>query len=625
MTFHADNRTLVTASADKTARLSDVAVLAVFEAHKGGVAGIAFRNTGTQVLTGGADRTVKVWDAAQLSTGSGKVVLTLGPLADPVSAVTYSRDANAIAAAAGKVVTVWNAAAGKLLGSSLTHPAAVTSVSFNSDRSRVVTGAADNLARVWDVASGKELESFAHTGPVSGVAFHPANTTIVSGGGDKTATVHTLRFLRLVAASDGPVRGLALTPNGASILTANSDKSVKMWNLNTGAVERTFAGAEAAVGGVAVSRNNALVAAGGADKTVRVYNFADARLIATLKAPGAVKGVSFSPNNLSLVATCDGGAVQTWSVVAVPGQPLPELKPGLTYTHEGVSGDIAFAPDSISFFTGGADKTVKTWKLASDNPVRNLGHPQMVDAVAFNPAGTVLATGCHDGNLRLYDVAKGTVIRQVAAHTTPPPAQAIYTIAWSPDGKFVVTGSLDHSLKMWDGNTGALVRTFRAYKQKEFEKGHMGGVYCVAFSPDGKTLASGSNDRTIKLWNVADGSVVRELANAGLKTAPGSPPLSHPGEVYNVRFTADGKQLVSVGLAPRNHGYLALWNVADGKLLSGEALPLGPFFSAALSPDGKFIAVGAGSRGSFAAAGGKDGNPTYILKMPKTASQSQSQ
>src|SRR5262249_23304676 len=168
----------------------------------------------------------------------------------------------------------------------------------------------------------------------------------------------------------------------------------------------------------------------------------------------------------------------------------------------------------------------------SDNPVRNLGHPQAVDAVAFNPAGTVLATGCHDGNLRLYDVAKGTLLRQVPAHPQPPGANAVYCVAWSPDGKHVVTGSLDHSIKMWDGATGAAVRTFRAYKEKEFEKGHTAGVYCVAFSPDGKTLATGSSDRTIKLWNVADGSVARELANPNLKAAPGSSPPAHPGEVY---------------------------------------------------------------------------------------------
>ena len=80
-----------------------------------------------------------------------------------------------------------------------------------------------------------------------------------------------------------------------------------------------FAGAEGAVQAVAVSKNNTLVAAGGADKAVRVYNLADAKLIVKLDAPGAVKGLAFSPNNLSLVATCEGGGIQTWGVLPVAG------------------------------------------------------------------------------------------------------------------------------------------------------------------------------------------------------------------------------------------------------------------------------------------------------------------
>src|SRR2546421_10745685 len=97
-------------------------------------------------------------------------------------------------------------------------------------------------------------------------------------------------------------------------------------------------------------------------------------------------------------------------------------------------------------------------------------------------------------------------------------------------------------MKLWEAETGKLVRTFKAYKEKDFEKGHRDGIFCAAFSPDGKTIASGSSDRSIKLWNVADGTVIRELVNPNIK--PGvipQPPQAHPGWVYGVRFTSDGK------------------------------------------------------------------------------------
>jgi WD40 repeat protein len=208
----------------------------------------------------------------------------------------------------------------------------------------------------------------------------------------------------------------------------------------------------------------------------------------------------------------------------------------------------------------------------------------------------------------LFDTVKKTPLRQIAAHVKPAPVP-VYCVAWSPDGKQVVSGGMDQALRLWDAGSGNLVREFAAYKEKDFEKGHRDAVFGVAFSPDGKTIASGSSDRTVKLWNVADGKVVRELVNPEYKPAPGNPPEAHPGWVYSLRFTPDGKHLVSVGQAPRNHGHLAVWNVADGKLLSARSLPLGAFYGVAVAPDGKALALAPGPHG-------EDGNPAYLVKMP---------
>jgi hypothetical protein len=237
-----------------------------------------------------------------------------------------------------------------------------------------------------------------------------------------------------------------------------------------------------------------------------------------------------------------------------------------------------------------------------------------VDAVSFSPDGKMLATGCHDGKMRIFDVAKGTPVKEVAAHVMPIPA-AIYALAWTADGKQVFTASFDHSVKLWDATAGTLVREFKGFKEKDFEKGHRDGVFCLSLSPDGKTLATGSSDRTIKLWNVADGTVQKELVNPNVKVAAPQTPLSHPSWVYGVRFSPDGKVLYSVGMAPRNNGYLATWNVADGKLLSGEEMPFGTFFSLSMTADGQRLAVATGGLGKGAA--GQDVNTSYILKVPK--------
>jgi WD40 repeat protein len=618
LAFLADNRTLVSTSDDKTARLADVGVLNVVEAHPGGVSAVAFHGNGTQVLSGGMDKTVKLWGLA-----AGKdptVVQTFGPLADPVSAAVFNRDFTQVGAAAGKIVKVWTLDGKEVL--TLTHPAPVKSLSFSVDKTKIVTGAADNLARVWDVASGKELQAFQHAGPVDAVIFHPNNTMIVSGSADKTAAIHPLSAVRVIPVTAGPVRSLAVMPSGSHVLTAD-DKEVKLWNTSNGAKEaRVFPGGEGGVTAVAVSRNNNLVALSGPDLLVRLYNVADAKPVGQLKATGAIRRLAFSPNNLTLAAADMDKSILTWNVPFNPGQPLvPDFgKPVASFAHDAGATDVVFDLDSIKLYSGGLDKKIRKWKFASDAPTKSFQHPQHVDAVAFNPTSTLLATGCHDGIVRIWDLAKGQVLKQITAHTAPAGTQmvpAVYCVAWSLDGKQVVSGSNDHSLKLWDATAGTLVREFKGYKEKDFEKGHRDAVYCVAFSPDGKFLVSGGSDRSIKVWNVADGSVIRELVNPNLKVPTGPlsfPPQAHPGWVYSVRYTPDGKYLVSAGSAPRNQGYLALWNAADGKFLKGMELALGPIYAMALSPDGKLMALGCGPKGT-----GFQETNGYLLNMLEVA------
>jgi WD40 repeat protein len=615
LAFQGDNRTLVSTSDDKTARLSDVGVLNVLDGHAAGVTAVAFHGNGTQFISSGMDKTVKLW---AITAGKEPAVQkTFGPLQDPVSAVVFSRDFSQIGAGAGKIVKVWTVDGKEVL--TLVHPADVKGLSFSVDKTKLVTGAADGLARIWDLATGKELQAFSHAGPVDSVVFHNNNTAIVSGSADKTVVVHSLSAVRVIPVATVPIRSLAITPNGSHVLTAD-DKEVKLWNTANGAREaRVFAGGEGGVTAVAVSKNNNLVALGGPDLTVRLYNFADAKAVGQFKTKGIVHHLAFSSNNQTLAAACADRSLLTWNVVFNPGQPLAADfgKPGPPFTHDAAATDAVFDIDGTRLYSAGLDKKIRKWKFSSDLPAKNFGHPQLVDAVAFNPAGTQLATGCHDGTVRTWDVAKGQQLKQINAHTTPMPA-AVYCVAWSPDGKQLVSSSYDHSLKLWDAAAGTLVREFKAYKEKDFEKGHHDGVFAVAFSPDGKFLVSGSSDRSIKIWNTADGSVVRDLINPNFKAPPTNPlpqiPQAHPGQVYSLQVSPDGKYIVSGGNAPRNHGYLAVWGFADGKLIYGEELATGPICALAISPDGKQLGLACGPRGAqFQEASG------FLMKMPDGA------
>ena len=616
LSFLADNRTLVSASADKSVRLSDMNVLTSFDAHAGGVTAVAFHANGTQAASAGADKTVKLWDPTK-----GTVVKTFGPLPEAPRAVAFNRAGTQLGAAAGKYAIVWTIADGKELRK-LEHPTEVAGLSFSADGTRLATGAADSEVRVWDLASGQELQAFLHAGPVTAVACHGGNNAlVVSASADKTVALHTMTLARVLSAGASP-RAVAVTSNGTHVVTAGDDGKIKLWNTGTGANDRTLEGGDKPLHALAVSKNGVLLAAGGADQSVRVFTLADGKLLAQIKAPGAIRSLSFAPNSQALAAACGSdaaGVIQAWNVVFNPGQPIPAEfgKPAATYEGAGAVADVAFASTGSQFYSGSADRAIQVWKFAGDTPAKNLPHPNLVDAVSFNPDGTQLATGCHDGRVRIFDVAKGTVVREIQAHVTMPQPSAVYCLAWSADGKSIVSGSFDRSLKLWNTADGKLIREFKGYEDKKFEKGHREGVVSAALSPDGKTLASaGGWDHTIKLWNVADGSVLRELANPSIK--PGAvpqPPQAHPGVVYALRYTPDGQRLLSVGGAPRNQGYLAIWNAADGKLLYGAEQSLGTLFALAVSPDGKYLALGSGG-GSIAAAEEGNRNNAYVMKLP---------
>jgi WD40 repeat protein len=206
----------------------------------------------------------------------------------------------------------------------------------------------------------------------------------------------------------------------------------------------------------------------------------------------------------------------------------------------------------------------------------------------------------------------------------------------------VFTASYDKSVKLWDVASGNLVREFKAApdprpepkveepkkddkkeepkkeepKKEEPKKdlgppGHRDQVFSIAVSKDGKLLASGSSDRSVKVWDVATGAVVRDFANPDFKPVlPGEPAPSHPGWVHAVRFTPDGAFVVSGGAVGTRKGYLAVWRAADGKRVYGAERDGGPVRSVAVTPDGTRLVLGC------AAAKGKPEAEVVVVKLP---------
>ncbi|WNF13017.1 hypothetical protein [Microcystis aeruginosa] len=144
----------------------------------------------------------------------------------------------------------------------------------------------------------------------------------------------------------------------------------------------------------------------------------------------------------------------------------------------------------------------------------------------------------------------------------------VWSVSFSPDGKTLATGSEDKTIKLWNVETGQEIRTLT---------GHNDGVWSVSFSSDGKTLATGSEDKTIKLWNVETGEEIGTLSG-------------HNGSVYSVSFSPDGKTLVS-GSADNT---IKLWNVETGQEIRTLTRHPSSVYSVSFSPDGKTLVSGSG-------------------------------
>jgi WD40 repeat protein len=604
---------------DKKDKEKDKPTKFEIKAHTGKVTAAVIHPSNGQLITAGADKLVRVWDPAMPT----KAVREIGPLAAPVTQLTLSRDGQVTAGVAGKDVILWNFADGKETGK-FTQPADVLSVSFNADKTRLLLGRADNVAVLVDVATGIVLQAFGHGGAVRGVFHHPTQPQVVTASADKTVLVHPVTVVRAVPLGKRKPLGVVISPGGERVVTAGPGKEAVSWNAGNGTKEKAFeAGGDAT--SAAISKDGQRLAVGGSDGNVRLYTIGDGKMVASIGAGAPVVDLAFHPTNPVLVGVLNNKTVAAWNVAFNPGQPPPPEfgKPVQTFPHPANVGGAAFNSEGF-LFTAAEDKQARRYRIASELPSKNLPHPNLVDSVAFDETGTLLATGCHDGQLRIWDVAKGAATKTISAHVQTKPQQVqhpIYCVVWAPGNKQVLTTSYDRSIKLWDVASGNLVKEFKAAPDpKPGDKaeppkeplGHRDQVFTAVFTKDGKHFATGSSDRTVKLWDVAAGKVVRDFANPDLKpAAPNEPAPSHPGWVLGLRFSPDEKFLVTAGPAPRYKGYVAVWSVADGKRVSGAERDFGPVQALATTPDGTRLLLGCGPKTRT-----QPDAEAVILKMP---------
>jgi len=237
---------------------------------------------------------------------------------------------------------------------------------------------------------------------------------------------------------------------------------------------------------------------------------------------------------------------------------------GTTSHAKSVAG-VAFSPDGTRVVSGGSDSMIRMWDARTGKEIwRQEADIFPVTAVAFSPKGDVVASGQSDESIRLWDAATGAPLRRIEC-----PTDTVNALAFSPDGRYLASvcgwdfNRSGPSVALWDVASGGPVRQF---------KGHLREVNAVAFSPDGQTIATGSDDKTLRLWDVATGTELRSITAAS--------------SVEAVAFSGDGKRI-----AGQTVGDIVVWETATGKSLATMGAWV---YAVAFSPDGTLLA-GAGT------------------------------
>jgi WD40 repeat protein/serine/threonine protein kinase len=467
------------------------------------------------------------------------------------------------------------------------HSSFVRLVVCDPDGRTVYAVADDGVVKQWDVANGKEQKPIPWLPDrIHALAFSPDGKRLAAGLADGTVTVRdrtTGRELLALRGHKGAVMVVAFAPDGRRLASGGQDRRAILWDLATGQHQAPFQRFEYPVHKIAFSPDGRRLALTGEEPAAWLWEFDANRETPVPRKTGWVQAVAFSRDGKSLITGEASPFDRRWP----GGVRVLDLETGQERHWAPMPGGGVFAvslsPDGHTLAIGEDRGTLRLYDYDSWQQREELrGHVQRVHSLAFTPSGRTLASAGNDQTVRLWDLVPKRPRRALPMSVdnerilrlwkkipkrmrpeVPVIGGSARCVAFAPDGHSLAAAWRSGVIRWWEAATGREKATF---------VGIQGSINSIAFSPDGHLLASAGDDGTVKLWDLS--------AHQELATLPG-----HTGGVSCVAFAPDGKTL-----ACGAQDGARLWDV-DTKAARRVLPHDGKVGAVAFSPDGRTLAT----------------------------------